>query len=444
MKLTDKSHSKGVSSKISTGFLNGAIGGITRRSSPRADEKVLVNIAESEPIEIMSSSETNASDCDLSVDIPDTLSSQDGEIIHCKSSSPVKGIKIAPCVDMKKKSENIDEWGDDSVFDLIPSNVESAHPEQEVIEGYDDHDCQHQHNRERFTPESLSLLAESVELENNAAPSCPPTSKGQHIRSAKRKLEIDEETEIQPWIKASNHLRSMKWQQNALQKIHRTKFVQESSPNNEISLYYCSTSMNTFYVRINADAGIARKISIGTKGERPLKIEIDSYHLDNVISSLSSVMNGSTSKKINTGHKGEELTLETQADGSLKISNKFPSDTRDVIASRGMKDYHIQKNISFSVPKSEINILLESLLDTKRFSTFLKDLFDQEFKVFEEVQVFYRNKQHQHFSTKDYYLQCVEQFHTMETKEDNTYPIYLVLENFMKKYQNKPYALLRD
>ena len=152
MKLTDKSHSKGVSSKISTGFLNGPIGGITTRSSPRADEKVLVNIPESEPIEIMSSSETNASDCDLSVDIPDTLSSQDGEIIRSKSSSPVKGIKIAPCVDMKKNCENneknIDEWGDDSVFDFIPSNVESAHPEQEVIEGYDDHDCHHQHKRE--------------------------------------------------------------------------------------------------------------------------------------------------------------------------------------------------------------------------------------------------------------------------------------------------------
>ena len=109
-----------------------------------------------------------------------------------------------------------------------------------------------------------------------------------------------------------------------------------------------------------------------------------------------------------------------------------------------MKDYHLQKNISFSVPKSEVNILFESLLDTKRFSTFLKDLFDQEFKVFEQVQMFYKNKQEYSFSTKEYYIKCVEVFHKMETKEENEYPIYLVLENFMRKYQHQPYALLRE
>ena len=444
MKPTDNSPNKPATTSNKTA----AIGGVKTRSTPR---KILHSIpeiiSESQDIEIITSSDTNESELDLTpLEVPDTLSSQVAESFQSKTSSPFtsKGIKIAPCDDMLKNCKNMkDEWDDDTPFLNIETNEGSPQAEEQVILGYDDHDCNHefQQNAQRFTPESISLLADCVEIGDSPP---PPTSKGQHIRSAKRRLEIDEETEIQPWIKASNHLRQMKWQHNALQKIHRTKFVQkDSAPNNEISLYYSSTSMSTFFVRINADAGISKKVSIGTKGNRPLKIEFDSIHLDKIISSLSSVINGSIFKKLNIGVRGEELTLETQGNESLKISNNFPEDARKLFESRGMNDYHVQKNVSFSIPKSEVNTLMESLLDTKRFATFLKDLFEQEFRVFEQVQMFYKDKCGT-FSTKEYYLKCVEIFHSMETQQEKQYPIYLVLENFMRKFEKMPYAFIRD
>ena len=171
------------------------------------------------------------------------------------------------------------------------------------------------------------------------------------------------------------------WKNSRARRVLKTRYTIPNT-DNELSCYHLADAKSPFFVRIVCSFFNPQKIVIGCRGQNIKKCEFASPQLDLVISALTSIVKGSKSKTINLGNRGEKLKMEI-ANGSLHFSHTFPSDIKKFVQKNNMRPYLAPDDSHFSIPSSEIDHLMESLLEGTQFLKLKHDNIVQRKKVFE-------------------------------------------------------------
>ena len=177
---------------------------------------------------------------------------------------------------------------------------------------------------------------------------------------------------IPAWVRAEDALRTCHWNTSKARKILKTRYVVPQC-DDELTCYHLTDAKTPFFVRILCAFFIPQKITIGAKGKLNTKCEFPMNQLDNVISSLTSIAKGSKSKTIHLGKRGEKLKFE-MTNGSLNISQLFPPHIKKYAQKNNLGIHLAPEDTHFNLPASEIDLLLESMLEALQFKKITQNI----------------------------------------------------------------------
>ena len=184
-----------------------------------------------------------------------------------------------------------------------------------------------------------------------------------------------------------------------------------------------------FFVRILCALFIVQKITIGAKGKLNTKCEFPMNQLDNVISALTSIAKGSKSKTIHIGKRGEKLKFE-MTNGSLNISQLFSPHIKKYAQKNNLGIHLAPEDTHFNLPASEIDLLLESMLEALQFKKMTQNIASQRQRVFEDaVEGMKRNHS---MSAQDFAVTLFQIYYKMNVEETERYPVLIVLPEYHK------------
>ena len=275
---------------------------------------------------------------------------------------------------LKKVTEEAEDvfggYLSDSEFANIPENSPEKKkivsiPETPENECRDEHDCHH--DAQHFTQECpSSLLDETSEMQRPLLPkeiNFSPRTKSSYVRSLKRKR--SEDMEFDPLTKTKNHLRVLAWRENPLSRIWNSKYSTNEKEGSENHLFFTSNYRNSFYVRITSSYRKPQKISIGSKSNKKHKVDFEVHYFDDVLTALTSIQNGSKSKKVEIENNRRSLNYKIGNHGELGIGSEYTSK---------MSDLFSEENAEFTIPKGEFIDFLDSMIKTKRIIGFLNEI----------------------------------------------------------------------
>ena len=237
---------------------------------------------------------------------------------------------------------------------------------------------------------------------------------------------------IPPWIRAENDLRLAHYNTSQGRKVLKTCYNIPDS-DCDISCYNLAEPKAPFFVRIVCSSFDPQKVVIGRKGQNIKKCEFTPNHLDSVVTSLTSIVKGSKSKTVNLGKRGEKLKME-MSNGCLNFAHTFPSDIKKFVQKNNMNSYIAPDDVHFNIPSSEIENLMDSLIDSIQFlklkhvnSTQRKTVFDLAVREL---------KHYQSMSTRQYAIKLFEIYYKLDLLPTEKYPISVIFPEYYKLFSN--------
>ena len=284
-------------------------------------------------------------------------------------------------------------------------------------------------NAQRFTTQDL-MIPDCVP--STAYPQIDPKNqKRQRADSAVNQKGGEGESKsikIPAWVRAEDALRTSLWNRSKTRKILKTRYVVPQRED-ELTCYHLTDAKTPFFVRILCAFFNPQKITIGAKGQINTKCEFSINQLDNVISALTSITKGSKSKTIHIGKRGEKLKFE-MSNGSLNISQLF-SPTIKKYAQKNNLGVHLSPEDShFYLPASEIDLLLDSMLEALQFKKITENIASQRQRIFEDAVE--GTKSNQSMSLQDFAVTLFQIYYKMNLDESVRYPVSIVLPEYHK------------
>ena len=241
------------------------------------------------------------------------------------------------------------------------------------------------------------------------------------------------ETGIIPaWLRAENALRLSYWNNSRGREVLKTCYTVPDS-DNELTCFHLTDAKSVFFVRIMCSFFNPQKITIGCHGQNNKKCEFGTEVLGLVISSLTSIVKGSKSKIINLAKSGEKLKMEI-LNGSLHFSHTFPSDIKKFVQKNNMSAYLSPEDCHFNIPASEIDHLMETLLEASQFLGLKLDTITQRKRVFQTA--VHELKQNQSMSSSQFAIKLFEIYYKMDLDPSQRYPISVILPEYYKMFSN--------
>ena len=284
-------------------------------------------------------------------------------------------------------------------------------------------------NAQRITSQDL-IVPDSI-LSTTYPQIDQKNKKRQWGDSAGNQREEDRESKrikIPAWVRAEDALRTSHWNTSKARKILKTRYVVPQCED-ELTCYHLTDAKTPFFVRILCAFFNPQKITIGAKGQINTKCEFSINQLDNVISALTSITKGSKSKTIHIGKRGEKLKFE-MSNGSLNISQLF-SPTIKKYAQKNNLGVHLSPEDShFYLPASEIDLLLDSMLEALQFKKMTENIASQRQRIFEDAVE--GTKSNQSMSLQDFAVTLFQIYYKMNLDESVRYPVSIVLPEYHK------------
>ena len=303
-------------------------------------------------------------------------------------------------------------------------------------------------NNQSLLPQGDGSMDGDLELFENAqrimsqdlmVPDSIPSSMYPQIDKNTKKRQRDESTgnqreelpdskrvKIPAWLRAEDALRTCYWNTSKSRKILKTRYVIPQC-DDELTCYHLTDAKTPFYVRVLCSFFIPQKITIGAKGKVNTKCEFPINQLDNVISALTSIAKGSKSKTIHIGKRGEKLKLE-MANGSLNISQLFPAHIKKYVQKNNLGLHLAPEDALFNLPSSEIDLLLETMLEALQFKKMTQNIASQRQRVFESAVDSMR--QCGSMSAQDFAVTLFQIYYKMNLEGEERYPVSIVLPEY--------------
>ena len=248
----------------------------------------------------------------------------------------------------------------------------------------------------------------------------------------KEKKIVCESSIIPAWIMAENAWRLSFWNNSKARKVLNTCFTIPNS-NNELTCYNMTDVKTVFYVRILCSFFVPQKITIGCRGNKGGKCEFDVAYLDQVVSTLASIIKGAKSKTINLRTNEGKMRME-MVNGDLQFSHLYPNDVKKFVEKNDLGQYHPTKDCQFSVPYSEIEHLSEVLSDTVQFVGLKQDNVTQRSRVF---QIAVNDLQKcESMNPTQFAIKLFEIYYSLGLPGGERYPISVVLPEYYKLFSN--------
>ena len=120
------------------------------------------------------------------------------------------------------------------------------------------------------------------------------------------------------------------------------------------------------------------------------------------------------------------------ANGSLHLSHIFPPHLKKYIQKNNMSPHLAPDDSHFNLPSSEIEHLIETLLEAVQFQRLTQDVASQRQKVFETAVD--DVKHYQWMSSLQFAIKLFEIYYTMNLDPSEKYPISVVLPEYYKMF----------
>ena len=241
-----------------------------------------------------------------------------------------------------------------------------------------------------------------------------------------------ESVDMPAWLRAENALRMSIWNTSRGRKVLKTRYSIPDT-DDELACYHLTDAKSPLFVRILCSFFNPQKVTIGGKGNTKTKCEFPILYLDLVISALTSIVKGSKSKTINLGKRGEKLKME-MINGSLHLSHIFPPHLKKYIHKNNMNPHLAPDDSHFNLPSSEIEDLIETLLEAVQFQRLTLDIASQRQKVFQTAVD--DVKHYQSMTALQFGIKLFEIYYTMNLEPSERYPISIVLPEYYKMFPN--------
>lgn len=281
--------------------------------------------------------------------------------------------------------------------------------------------------------------AQRITTQDLMVPDSIPLSTYPHIDKNNKKRQREDSTgnrreeapeskriKIPAWVRAQDALRTCNWNTSKARKILKTRYVVPQC-DDELTCYHLTDAKTPFFVRVLCSFFIPQKITIGAKGKANTKCEFPVNQLDNVISALTSIAKGSKSKTIHLGKRGEKLKIE-MVNGSINISQLFPPHIKKYVQKNNLGLHLAPEDSHFNLPSSELDLLLDSMLEALQFKKMTQNIAEQRQSVFENAVD--DMKQSHSMSALDFAVALLEIFYKLKFEEGERYPVSIVLPEY--------------
>ena len=284
-------------------------------------------------------------------------------------------------------------------------------------------------NAQKITSQDL-MVPDSIPLSTYPHIDKNTKKRQREDSTGNRREEVPESKRIKipAWVRAEDALRTCNWNTSKARKILKTRYVVPQC-DDELTCYHLTDAKTPFFVRVLCSFFIPQKITIGAKGKLNTKCEFPMNQLDNVISALTSIAKGSKSKTIHLGKRGEKLKFE-MGNGSINISQLFPPHIKKYVQKNNLGLHLAPEDTHFNLPSSEIDLLLESMLEALQFKKMTQNIASQRQRVFENAVD--GMKQYHSISIQDFAVALFQIYYKMNLEEAERYPVSIVLPDYYK------------
>ena len=277
-----------------------------------------------------------------------------------------------------------------------------------------------------MVPETITPLSESLNDQN--------TKKRMRCDSkeSQRGVGNNSESDIIPaWLRAENDLRLSFWNNSRARKISKSRYVIPDT-NEEHACYTLTDLKSPFFFRVVCSFLNPQKITLGLRGPKIKKCEFDSSYLDQILSAITSISKGAKSKTVNVGNRGGKLKIDV-ANGTLSISQTYPADIKKFALKNNLGSYVAPDDCQFTLPSSELDYLLASLLETVSFVRMKMNISEQRRRVFENAVddlLEYQSK----MTASQYAVKLFEIYYRLNLAPGDKYPLSVVFPEYYKMF----------
>ena len=329
-----------------------------------------------------------------------------------------------PANDLIMDGRQAEKMPNDNTQSLLEHN---GNPMDDSIEDFELYD-----NAQRITTQDLMVpdsILHSTKLQIGKNTKKRYRSESNENRDGRSTAES---VNMPAWVRAENALRMSIWNTSRGRKVLKTQYTIPET-DDELTCYHLTDAKSPLFVRILCSFFNPQKITIGGKGNTNTKCEFPIQHLDLVISALTSIIKGSKSKSINIGKRGEKLKME-MVNGSLHLSHIFPPHLKKYVQKNNMSAHLAPDDSHFNLPSSEIEHLIEALLEALQFQRLTHDIASQRQKVFQTAVD--DVKHYQSMTSLQFAIKLFEIYYTINLEPSERYPISVVLPEYYKMFSN--------
>ena len=233
-----------------------------------------------------------------------------------------------------------------------------------------------------FTDAQMVMTEDLINPETIQQPPPPPPLNEPDNR--KKRLRHDskeyqrcvESVNAPAWLRAENDLRKTYWNRSKARKVLKSQYIIPDT-NEELSCYNMTDLKSPYFLRIVCSFLDPKKVTFGLRGPKSKKCEFESLYLDQIVAALTAIGKGAKTKTVNVGNRGGKLKFEV-VNGCLSFSQTFPTDIKKFAQKNNMGGYLIPEDCNFNLPTSELDHLLETMLDTISFVKLKKILMSND------------------------------------------------------------------
>ena len=259
---------------------------------------------------------------------------------------------------------------------------------------------------------------------------------------------------IDPLIMSQCDLRNVLWMQNPVARIYEIQYLVSDKGPAKYVYHTSPPNATSFSLRVicKQASNIAYKIIIGGKGtENYGNIDIELRDIPNFDSALQFVLEKSAkeetmklshARRIDIGNAGEKILIKYKhQEGVISLTQYAPSDLNAYQKGQDGDFRGYRKTRTINIAHSERAILSHSLTSCMHFIKFLTKINVQLRDTFEEVSKIFMGKNYE-VHPRVYYNTVLRCFIQLKGVKDNEqYPPQIVLQNWLRIYENQPYAL---